>query len=142
MSRAPPCFKGSAATSVPSNTITGRSTASGMEADWQKRLLLRHAGPVRDCKSPAMPYPFGMTFQFAYQFTQEVLQPGLRDLDCVVLTVALTSDEGDLIPAGTEGTIVSVHGDGESYVVEFAEPMGALVTAEPHELRGVKDLAV
>jgi hypothetical protein len=83
-----------------------------------------------------------MTFQFAYQFTPDVLQPGLRDLDDVVLTVPLTSDDGDLIAAGTEGTIVSVHGDGESYVVEFAEPMGALVTAEPHQLHGVKDPAV
>lgn len=82
-----------------------------------------------------------MTFQFAYQFTQEALRPGLRDLDSVVLTVDLTSDDGDLIAAGTEGTIVSVHGDGESYVVEFAEPMGALVTAEPHHLRAAEDRA-
>ncbi|SFH04579.1 protein of unknown function [Methylobacterium gossipiicola] len=80
----------------------------------------------------------GMTFQFAYQFTPDVLQSGLRDLDAVVLTVPLKSDDGDLIAAGTKGTIVSVHGDGESYVVEFAEPLGALVTAEPHEVRAVK----
>jgi len=82
-----------------------------------------------------------MSFQFAYQFTPDALLPGLRDLDSVVLTVPLTSDDGDLIAAGTEGTIVSVHGDGESYVVEFAEPLGALVTAAPHELRAVEDLA-
>ena len=31
----------------------------------------------------------------------------------VLLTLAVT-DEGHVIPAGTEGTIVSVHGDGSS----------------------------
>lgn len=82
-----------------------------------------------------------MTFQFAYRFTQEAPRSSLRDLDSVVLTASMVSDDGDTIAAGTEGTIVSTHGDGASYVVEFAEPPGALVTVEPHQIRAVADTA-
>jgi hypothetical protein len=79
-----------------------------------------------------------MTCSFANRLAQQAPSSSLRDLDDVVLTVALISDDGSTIPAGTEGTIVSVHGEGESYVVEFAEPLGALVTAEAHEVCAVK----
>ncbi|MET0531388.1 MAG: DUF4926 domain-containing protein [Microvirga sp.] len=86
-------------------------------------------------------HPAGMTFSFVDRLAQEAPSSSLRDLDDVVLTVALMSDDGSTIPAGTKGTIVSVHGDGKSYVVEFAEPPGALVTAEPHEVCAANTLA-
>jgi len=79
-----------------------------------------------------------MSVEFAYRFKQDVPQSSLRDLDDVVLLAATMSDDGDIIPAGAEGTIVSVHGEGESYVVEFAEPEGALVSVFPHEVRRVE----
>ncbi|SFH04618.1 hypothetical protein SAMN05192565_12722 [Methylobacterium gossipiicola] len=52
----------------------------------------------------------------------------------VVLTMPLKNDHGDLIAIGTEGMIVSVHGYGQSYMVEFAKPLGAPAMAEPHEV--------
>jgi hypothetical protein len=76
-----------------------------------------------------------MSFEYAYRVWQSEPSSSLRDLDDVVLLVDATSDGGDTILAGTEGTIVSVHGAGESYVVEFAEPEGALVTALPSQLQ-------
>lgn len=84
-------------------------------------------------------YLVRMSLQFAYRFTQEPSQSSFRDLDSVVLTSAVVTDDGDTITAGTEGTIVGVHGDGESYVVEFSEPNGALATVEPHALKAVED---
>lgn len=58
----------------------------------------------------------------------------LKNFDDVVLTVPLMSDDGSTILAGTEGMIVSTHGYGQSYMVEFAEPLGAPAMAEPHEV--------
>ncbi|MCJ2066254.1 hypothetical protein MKK63_26680 [Methylobacterium sp. J-088] len=83
-------------------------------------------------------YPTGMSVAFAYRFQQDVPRSSLRDLDDVVLLVDVMSDDGDLFPAGRAGTIVSVHGEGESYIVEFAEPPGALVSVFPHEIRRVE----
>ncbi len=76
-----------------------------------------------------------MSVALVYRFKQDAPQSSLRDLDDVVLLVDTVSDDGDLIPSGRKGTIVSVHGAGESYVVEFAEPPGALVSVFPHEIR-------
>lgn len=59
----------------------------------------------------------------------------LRELDDVVLLEPATTSEGETIPAGTEGTIVTVWGGGGAYKVEFAEPEGALATVEPQVLR-------
>lgn len=80
-----------------------------------------------------------MSFEFAYRFKQDAPRTRFQDLDDVVLMAAAVSDEGDTIPAGTEGTIVSVHGDGTSYVVEFAAPEGALVTVLPQQIRAVTE---
>lgn len=76
-----------------------------------------------------------MSLEFAYRLKSEAPQSSFRDLDAVVLSAPAVSDDGDTIPAGTAGTIVSVHGTGQSYVVEFSQPEGALVTVEPHEIR-------
>ena len=82
-----------------------------------------------------------MSFEFAYRLRQYVPHSDLRDLDRVALTAAAISDDGDTIAAGAEGTIVSVYNDGEAYTVEFAQPVGALVTVEPTELRLVERAA-
>lgn len=79
-----------------------------------------------------------MSVEFAYRFQEESPRSGLRDFDDVVLLVAAISDDGVSIPAGTEGTIVSVQNAGETYVVEFAAPSGSLATVEPHEIRRVE----
>ncbi|MGE7414968.1 DUF4926 domain-containing protein [Methylobacterium tarhaniae] len=79
----------------------------------------------------------GMSLEFAYRFRQKAPRQGLRDLDRVVLTAAVASDDGDMIPVGTTGTVVSVHEGGSSYVVEFSEPVGALATVEPREIKRI-----
>ncbi len=78
-----------------------------------------------------------MSVEFAYHFHNVVPAP-LRDLDDVTLAASVTSDDGDTIPAGTEGTIVSVIGQDDLYVVEFAHPEGALATVEGGDLILVK----
>lgn len=83
---------------------------------------------------PTLPF---MALEFAYRFREQTASSGFRDLDDVVLTVAVVSDDGIPVPAGTEGTIVSVHGPdwGDTYVVEFAEPEWTLATVKPDEIR-------
>lgn len=81
-----------------------------------------------------------MSVEFAYRF-QNVPPSPLRDLDDVTLTAAVLSDDGDTIPAGAEGTIVSVIGADDLYVVEFAEPEGALATVAGNGLALVKRAA-
>ncbi|TXN40664.1 DUF4926 domain-containing protein [Methylobacterium sp. WL30] len=76
-----------------------------------------------------------MSVQFAYRFQQDLPPSSLQDLDDVVLTAAVMSDDGISIPAGTEGTIVSVFRGGEAYVVEFAQPEGTLASVGPDEIR-------
>lgn len=58
----------------------------------------------------------------------------LRELDDVRVLVDVVTDDGDLIAAGIEGTVVGVWRHGEAYEVEFAEPMGALATVESGDL--------
>jgi hypothetical protein len=76
-----------------------------------------------------------MVLAQAHQFRQEESRSDLRDLDRVALTSAVVSDDGDALPPGTEGTIVSVYRDGEAYVVEFPTPLGALATVRPDSLK-------
>lgn len=78
---------------------------------------------------------WSMSLEDAYRARQTEPASSFRDLDDVVLRVDAISDDGDLIAAGTEGTIVSMHDDGARFVVEFSEPDGVLVTALPHQLR-------
>ena len=57
-------------------------------------------------------------------------QPGLRDLDDVVLLSPAVTVSGRMIPAGAEGTVVAVLAPGKSYVVEFPDPVGTLATVQ------------
>ena len=82
-----------------------------------------------------------MSVEFAYRFRPDTPPSDLQDLDVVALTADVFSDEGDEVPAGTEGTIVSVHSGGASFVVEFDTPLGALATVEPGQIRFVERAA-
>lgn len=82
-----------------------------------------------------------MSFEFAYRFKQDGPPGRFHDLEDVVLLVVSMSDDGDTIAAGTQGTIVSVHGAGESYVVEFDIPDGAPATVLPHEIEPAESYA-
>lgn len=79
-----------------------------------------------------------MSVEFAYRYRPDAPPSDLRDLDVVALTAAVFTDEGDEVAVGTEGTIVAVHGNGVSFVVEFDEPYGSLATVEPSQIRFVE----
>ncbi|KMO13952.1 hypothetical protein SQ03_20695 [Methylobacterium platani JCM 14648] len=81
-----------------------------------------------------------MSIEFAYRFEETSTSSRFRDLDDVVLTAAVVSDDGIPVPASTEGTIVAVHlrASGDSYVVEFAEPEWTLATLGPDRIRLVE----
>ncbi|KQO94855.1 DUF4926 domain-containing protein [Methylorubrum extorquens] len=57
-----------------------------------------------------------------------------KDLDRVVLTADVTTDDGDTVAAGAEGTIVGVWRDGAAYEVEFTTPIAGLATVLPSAL--------
>ncbi|GJD94673.1 hypothetical protein OCOJLMKI_1876 [Methylobacterium iners] len=52
----------------------------------------------------------------------------IDELDLVTLAVDVESNEGEIVPAGSSGTVVGVWGAGEAYEVEFAQPLQALAT--------------
>ncbi|KQT19952.1 hypothetical protein ASG40_03895 [Methylobacterium sp. Leaf399] len=59
---------------------------------------------------------------------------GLKDLDEVVLLSDVSADDGAVLTAGTDGTVVAVVRDGIAYIVEFSEPPGTLATVMADEL--------
>jgi hypothetical protein len=77
---------------------------------------------------------WSMSLEDAYRAWQTEPASSFRDLDDVVLRVDAISDDGDLIAAGSEGTIVSMHDDDARFVVKFSEPDNVLMTALPHQL--------
>ena len=76
-----------------------------------------------------------MSVDFSYLLRKDDPGAGLRDLDDVVVLAPVVTNDGDTIPAGTEGTIVGIWKDGEAFIVEFPEPAGALSTVLPINLR-------
>ncbi|MCJ2120410.1 DUF4926 domain-containing protein [Methylobacterium sp. J-001] len=76
-----------------------------------------------------------MSVDFSYLLRKEDPGATFRDLDDVVVLAPVVTDDGDPIPAGTEGTIVGVWKGGEAFFVEFPEPAGALATVLPVDLR-------
>lgn len=83
-----------------------------------------------------------MSFEIAYRFRQSGVPSTPGTLDRVALTAAATSDDGDVLAVGAEGTVVSIDADGLVYVVEFSAPPGALATVEATTLRLVERAAV
>lgn len=58
------------------------------------------------------------------------------ELSLVSLLEDVPTDGSDvIIPAGSVGTVVHVHGGGSGYIVEFVEPAGALTSVDPGQLR-------
>ncbi|MFC5554329.1 DUF4926 domain-containing protein [Methylobacterium iners] len=76
-----------------------------------------------------------MNVETHYLLRREEPRSNLRDLDAVVLTADVRTDDGDVMKAGTEGTVVGIWRDGAAYEVEFPEPMGALATVPADQLR-------
>ncbi len=62
---------------------------------------------------------------------------GFDELDDVRLTEGVEVSPIGFLPAGTRGTIMAVHGNGEAYDVEFAEPFHALLSLEADKVEAV-----
>lgn len=69
-------------------------------------------------------------------------QPGLQDLDDVVLLGPATTIQGTTIAAGTAGTVVAVLAPGKAYVVEFPEPDSTLATVQASMLTPARQAAL
>jgi hypothetical protein len=76
-----------------------------------------------------------MAFDFSYALRKETPGTVFRELDDVELLTPVRSDEGDTIAAGARGTIVGI--GRERFIVEFAEPEGALASVAADVLRRV-----
>lgn len=75
-----------------------------------------------------------MSLEIAYRFRSDVPPSSIQDLDDVVLLTSVVGDNGAEIAAGALGTVLSVHGAGSSYAVEFDEPDGAVATVLPQQI--------
>ena len=53
----------------------------------------------------------------------------IEELSVVSLKKPIETGEG-LMPAGAEGVVVSVYGEGVAYCVEFEEPFHSIITVE------------
>lgn len=71
----------------------------------------------------------------ALSYVLEPDTPLLKELDRVALLVDASTDEGKVIPAGSEGTIVGIWQRGLAYEVEFSRPSHALATVRIEHLR-------
>ncbi|MCJ2096356.1 DUF4926 domain-containing protein [Methylobacterium sp. J-072] len=59
----------------------------------------------------------------------------IRELSRVTLVDRHETEDGHILPAGSEGTIVGTWARGAAYEVEFTKPFAALVTLEPDQFR-------
>lgn len=96
------------------------------------RVLLR--GAIRG-SFPAM--SFDPTF-YARTLGQSA---SIRELSRVALTAPYETEDGSVLPEGSEGTIVGTWARGAAYEVEFTKPFAALVTVEPEHFRITTDPA-
>ena len=78
-----------------------------------------------------------MSIEVMYLLRNDEPGPVLRDLDDVVVLSDVVTDDGASIAAGTEGTVVGVWEGGRAYIVEFAEPMGALATIDAGSVKRI-----
>ena len=63
-----------------------------------------------------------MSIDTLYLMRTTAPHAAFSDLDVVVLTADVMSDEGKVIPAGTSGTIVGIWENGLEFEVEFTDP--------------------
>jgi hypothetical protein len=57
------------------------------------------------------------------------------ELSVVEVVRDVETDDGQRVPAGSQGTVVAVYGGGKAYEVEFAEPVVGNTTLRPDVLR-------
>jgi hypothetical protein len=62
-------------------------------------------------------------------------RPAVAELSEVAVLRDVQTDDGYLIPAGMEGTIVGIWAGGEAYEVEFDEPVADNATVRAGALR-------
>lgn len=78
-----------------------------------------------------------MSVEVLYLLRKDEPGTALRELDDVRVLVDVVTDDGDTIAAGTEGTIVAVVHEGDAFIVEFPEPVGALADVRGQDLKRV-----
>ncbi|MEH3119441.1 MAG: DUF4926 domain-containing protein [Methylorubrum populi] len=78
-----------------------------------------------------------MTVEALYILRRQAPRSAFKDLDRVILTADMATDDGDTVVAGSEGTIVGVWRDGAAYEVEFTTPVAGLATVLPSALRSL-----
>ena len=83
-----------------------------------------------------------MTEDTVYLMRRSEPKSRFQDLDDVRINVAVVTDDGDRIEAGSEGTVVGIWRGGAAYEVEFAQPPGALATIEADDLTLVARSAI
>ncbi|WP_267428450.1 DUF4926 domain-containing protein [Methylobacterium sp. GC_Met_2] len=77
-----------------------------------------------------------MSFDTLFQSRRPVAQPhAFAELCVVALLREVVTDDGTTVPAGAEGTVVGVWGDGEAYEIEFDEPVVGNATVQADALR-------
>ncbi|MRI57428.1 DUF4926 domain-containing protein [Methylobacterium sp. DB1607] len=64
-----------------------------------------------------------------------------RELDRVRVTEEIEGEDGERVPAGSEGTVVAIWGDGAAFEVEFMRPVETLAAIRPDVLRLVERAA-
>jgi hypothetical protein len=65
----------------------------------------------------------------------EVASERFQELDVVVLREPFAVSGDASLPRGATGTVVGVWGGGQAYEVEFTEPVAALATLRPSQIR-------
>lgn len=80
-----------------------------------------------------------MMVEALYVLRRQAPRSTFKDLDRVLLTADVITDDGDTISAGSAGTIVGVWRDGAAYEVEFTAPVAGLATVLPNVLRPLND---
>lgn len=105
------------------------------------------ASPVAVVPAPALLRPGtpGRTFvrMKTYLATNVAVDPRFaeraserfQELDVVALREPFALSGIASLPCGAEGTVVGVWGGGQAYEVEFTEPVAALVTLRPSQVR-------
>ncbi len=68
---------------------------------------------------------------------ETVVPRAIDELDDVRLIVDTEVPSRGLLPMGSCGTVVAVHGDGEAFSVEFEEPFHALLLLDADQIEAI-----
>lgn len=68
----------------------------------------------------------------------QVLRRPPEQYERVELLHAAETRRGKTVPEGSRGTVVEVLGDHEAFMVEFQQPIAALLTVEAANLRHIR----